>query len=101
MSKDNFKAQLSYFRQLIDESLNGQRIVPKGFLSTTLKENNVFNLDDIQFSRILKHLETIYSTQQENGHILKTDFKEWYAKEKKLIDFHYWSRWVFRSIVTS
>lgn len=92
MSTDNFKPQLSYFRQLIDQLLNGQRIVPKGFLAATLKENDVFNLDNNQFLRILKHLETVYSTQQENGHILKTDFKEWYAKEKKLIDFHYWSR---------
>lgn len=93
MNDADFKAKLIYFRVLIDASLGGQRVVPEGYLEQEVKKHGAaFNLSSEEINKFVKHLETIYGTTQKNGHILKTNFVEWYPLEKKNIDFHYWER---------
>jgi hypothetical protein len=104
MNENEFKARLIYFRQLIEGDLNGQMVVPKGYLDQAVREHGaLFKLTEQEVQRFVKHLETIYGTTQEDGHILKKDFAEWYTKEKKNIDFHYWRRlrtfWIEKSVL--
>jgi len=37
MNADFFQARLLYLRQLIDDELGGQRVVPKGFLDDAVR----------------------------------------------------------------
>ena len=104
MNEAEFRAKLNYIRELIDADLNGQRVVPIGYLDQAVREHGIiFNLSESDVERFVKHLETIYGTTQENGHILKKNFVKWYEKEKKNIDFHYWSRlkayWIQKTIL--
>lgn len=104
MNEAEFRAKLNYIRELIDADLNGQRVVPIGYLDQAVRQHGaIFNLTEIDVERFVRHLETIYGTTQENGHILKKNFAKWYEKEKKNIDFHYWSRlrayWIQKTIL--
>jgi hypothetical protein len=104
MSEAEFRAKLNYIRELIDADLNGQRVVPIGYLDQAVRQHGViFSLSEGDVERFVKHLETIYGTTQENGHILKKNFIKWYEKEKKNIDFHYWERlrayWIQKTIL--
>ena len=104
MNETQFKAKLNYIRELIDSNLSGQQVVPKGYLDEAVREHGaLFNLSDEEVKRFVKHLETVYGTSQEDGHILKKNFSEWYTQEKKTIDFHYWSRlktfWIQRTVL--
>lgn len=93
MTEDDFVANLAYLRKRLERKLDGQTIVPQGFLEETVRANaDRFELTENDVQRLLKHLETIYSTTQKDGHTLKTAFKDWYGKEKRAIDFHYWDR---------
>ena len=93
MTEDDFAANLAYLRKRLERQLNGQSIVPQGFLEETVRANaDRFELTESDIDRLLKHLETIYSTTQRDGWTLKTAFKDWYGKEKLNIDFHYWDR---------
>lgn len=93
MNELEFKAKLNYFRILIDGELKGQSVVPKGYLENTVRVHGAaFKLSDQEVQRFVKHLETVYGTTQEDGHVLKDNFSEWYPQEKKSIDFHYWKR---------
>lgn len=93
MNELEFKAKLNYFRILIDGESNGQSVVPKGYLENTVRVYGAaFKLSDQEVQRFVKHLETVYGTTQEDGHVLKFNFSEWYPQEKKSIDFHYWKR---------
>lgn len=104
MNETQFKAKLNYFRDLIDGDLNGQLVVPKGYLDQAVRELGAdFRLSDEEIQRFVKHLETVYGTTQEDGHILKKDFSEWYSLEKRSIDFHYWKRlrafWIEKTVL--
>jgi hypothetical protein len=104
MNETEFKARLIYFRQLIEGDLNGQMVVPKGYLDQAVREHGaLFKLTEQEIQRFVKHLETVYGTTQDDGHILKKDFAEWYTQEKKNIDFHYWKRlktfWIEKSVL--
>ncbi len=104
MNEAEFRAKLNYIRELIDADLNGQRVVPIGYLDNAVRQHGViFSLSESDIERFVKHLETIYGTSQENGHILKKNFVKWYEKEKKNIDFHYWDRlkayWIQKTIL--
>ena len=104
MNELEFKVRLNYIRELIDADLNGQRVVPTGYLDqATRQHGSIFNLSEVENERFVKHLETIYGTSQEDGHILKQNFKQWYTLEKKSIDFHYWDRlkayWIQKTIL--
>lgn len=93
MTEDDFAANLAYLRKRLERILNGQTIVPQGFLDEIVRGNAVrFELTESDVQRLIKYLETIYSTTQKDGHTLKTTFKDWYSKEKLTIDFHYWDR---------
>jgi hypothetical protein len=93
MTEDDFAANLAYLRKRLERKLNGQTIVPQGYLEETVRANaERFELNEGDVQRLLKHLETIYSTTQKDGHTLRTAFKDWYGKEKRTIDFHYWDR---------
>lgn len=93
MNELEFKAKLNYFRFFIDGELKGQSVVPKGYLENTIRvHGEAFKLSDQEVQRFVKHLETVYGTTQEDGHVLKVNFSEWYPQEKKSIDFHYWKR---------
>jgi len=99
-----FKAKLNYIRELIDSNLDGQRVVPKGYLDGAVRKHGaIFQLDEQDIARFVKHLETVYGTSQEDGHILKQNFSEWYAHEKKNTDFHYWNRlkafWIQKTVL--
>lgn len=104
MNEAEFRAKLNYIRELIDADLNGQRVVPIGYLDQAVRQHGViFGLSESDVERFVKHLETIYGTTQANGHILKKNFVKWYEREKKNIDFHYWSRlkayWIQKTIL--
>ncbi len=93
MNEIQFTAKLNYFRILIDGELNGKSVVPKGYLENTVRLHGAaFKISDQEIQRFVKHLETVYATTQEDGHVLKDNFSEWYLQEKKSIDFHYWRR---------
>lgn len=104
MNETEFKAKLNYIRELIDADLSGQRVVPAGYLDQAVrKHGTIFSLSENLIEKFIKHLETIYGTSQENGHILKQNFVKWYAQEKRNIDFHYWDRlkayWIQKTIL--
>ncbi len=104
MSEREFRAKLNYFRELIDGDLDGRLVVPNGYLEQAVREHGAnFNLSESEVQRFVKHLETVYRTTQENGHILKKNFSEWYTTEKKTIDFHYWRRlkafWIQKTVL--
>lgn len=104
MNEKQFKAKLNYFRDLIDGDLNGQLVVSKGYLEQAVREHGEnFKLSEQEVQRFVKHLETVYGTTQEDGHILKDKFSEWYPQAKKSIDFHYWDRlkayWMNKTIL--
>lgn len=95
MSKDPnaFKAMLSFIRVSIEGELNGRTVVQPGYLSDAVTRfGKVFGLPPDEHERLVKHLETIFGTKQEDGHLLRGDFKEWYPAEKASIDFYYWRR---------
>lgn len=88
-----FKAILSFLRVQIDGELNGRIVVAEGYLLDAVNRfGGPFSLVEIDQARLVKHLETIYMTKQEDGHLLQGRFKQWYPSEKESIDFHYWRR---------
>ncbi|EPO8047180.1 TPA: Z1 domain-containing protein [Pseudomonas aeruginosa] len=101
----DFDASLSFLRVEIDRRIQGRFPVPQGFLDTHVKEVSALAsiLDEELASRLIRHLETIYGTQQGEGHVLKTDFQEWYPGRKGEVDFYYWRRlqkyWLDHSIL--
>ncbi len=106
MNTDNkFQARLAYLRALIDDDLQGNHVVPKGYLLEAVKKHgSELSLTQEDVERYVKHLETVYGTSQEDGHILKKDFHEWYTpQERRSIDFHYWRRleryWIKKTIL--
>ena len=104
MSEEIFRAKLNFIGALIDAELKGIRVVPAGYLEQAVKQHGEdFRLTAKEVERLVKHLETVYKTTQENGHILKQNFAKWYEKEKKNIDFHYWDRlkayWIKKTIL--
>lgn len=99
-----FQARLSYLRELIESELGNAMVVPKGYLQEAVtKLGAPFGLTTDEIEKFVKHLETVYGTSQEDGHILKKEFTEWYTQEKSHIDFHYWRRleryWLKKSIL--
>ncbi|RBH52761.1 MULTISPECIES: Z1 domain-containing protein [Pseudomonas] len=100
-----FNASLGYLKIEIDKKIQGRLPVPSGFL-----ENHVKNSSDISAllsedlkARLIRHLETVYGTQQGIGHALKTDFQEWYPNRKAELQSYYWRRlnkyWTDHSIL--
>lgn len=88
-----FKAMLSFIRVSIEGELNGRTVVQEGYLSEAVTRlGQVFSLTTDEHQRLVRHLETIFGTKQEDGHLLRGDFKEWYSREKASIDFYYWRR---------
>ena len=88
-----FKARLNFFCTLLDSELDGQRVVGSGYLYEAVKRHGAdSNLSDADIERFVKYLETLYCTTQDDGHILRNKFIEWFPQEKKNIDFHYWGR---------
>lgn len=101
----DFDASLSFLRVEIDRRIQGRFPVPQGFLETHVKEVSALAsiLDEELAIRLIRHLETIYGTQQGEGHVLKTDFQEWYPGRKAEIDSYYWRRlqkyWLDHSVL--
>lgn len=62
----DFDASLSFLRVEIDRRIQGRFPVPQGFLDTHVKEVSALAsiLDEELASRLIRHLETIYGTQQ-------------------------------------
>jgi hypothetical protein len=90
---NTFKALLSFIRVRIEGELNGRTVVPPGYLADAVTRfGEIFSLSSTDHDRVVKHLETIFGTSQEDGHLLRGDFKEWYPAEKALIEFYYWRR---------
>jgi len=88
-----FKAMLFFIRVNIEGELNGRTVVQPGYLSEAVTRfGKVFNLPPDEHERLVKHLETIFGTKQEDGHLLRGSVKEWYPAEKASIDFYYWRR---------
>lgn len=88
-----FKAKLSYIRLNIEGELKGRTVVAPGYLVDAVNRfGNIFNLSADDQERLVKHLETIFGTMQDDGHLLMRDLKEWYPAEKATIDFYYWRR---------
>ncbi len=101
----DFDASLSFLRVEIDRRIQGRFPVPQGFLEAHVKHDSALAkmLDEELASRLIRHLETIYGTQQGEGHVLKSDFQEWYPRRKGEIESYYWRRlqkyWLDHSIL--
>ncbi|WP_413736027.1 Z1 domain-containing protein [Sodalis sp. RH21] len=101
----DFEAALSFLRTEIDKSIKGRFPVPKGFLENHVKEKSGISkiLEKELADRLTRHLETFYGTNQGDGHVLKTDFEEWYRQRKGEINFYFWRRlqkyWLDHSIL--
>ncbi|PYC24064.1 hypothetical protein DMX02_06430 [Pseudomonas jessenii] len=101
----DFDAALSFLRMEIDKVVRGRFPVPQGFLDNHVKENSGISkiLSGDLAERLIRHLETFYGTSQGEGHVLKTDFDEWYPKRKGEINFYFWRRlqkyWLDHSIL--
>lgn len=100
-----FDASLSYLRVEIDKKTNGRLPVPQGFLDDHVRnasEIRTLLSEDLKV-RLVRHLETIYGTQHGTGHVLKTDFQEWYPSRKADVESYYWRRlnkyWVDYSVL--
>ncbi|HDL7534777.1 TPA: Z1 domain-containing protein [Yersinia enterocolitica] len=100
----DFDAALSFLRIEIDKFIKGRFPVPKGFIENHVKEKSGISkfIEKDLADRLIRHLETFYGTRQGDGHVLKTDFEEWYLKRKGEINFYFWRRlqkyWLDRSI---
>jgi len=89
----DFDSTLIFLRAKIARDLNGRTTVAAGYLDEAVsKFGRPFDLLHEEHSRLVKHLETIYGTKQENGSLLRGAFKEWYPKAKIETDRHYWDR---------
>jgi hypothetical protein len=101
----DFDAALSFLRMEIDKIVRGRFPVPQGFLENHVKENSGISkiLGEELAGRLIRHLETFYGTNQGEGHVLKTDFEEWYPKRKGEINFYFWRRlqkyWLDHSVL--
>lgn len=101
----DFDACLSFLRIEIDKRIAGRFPVPKGFLEKHVKEESAFrHMLDIELAeRLIRHLETIYGTEQQIGHVLTKDFKEWYPQRKSEVEFYFWRRlhkyWLDHSVL--
>jgi len=101
----DFDAALSFLRVEIDKKIQGHFPVPKGYLDSHVRESSAISkiLDDDLASRLVRHLETIYGTEQGTGHALKTDFDEWYPDRMGETNFYFWRRlqkyWLDHSIL--
>lgn len=101
----DFDAALSFLRMEIDKIVKGRFPVPQGFLESHVKEVSGISkiLGEELADRLIRHLETFYGTNQDDGHVLKTDFEEWYPKRKGEINFYFWRRlqkyWLDHSIL--
>lgn len=101
----DFDAALSFLRTEIDKLVKGRFPVPQGFLEKHVKENSGLStvLGQELAGRLIRHLETFYGTNQGDGHVLKTDFEEWYPKSKGEINFYFWRRlqkyWLDHSVL--
>ncbi|MDI1302584.1 MAG: Z1 domain-containing protein [bacterium] len=101
----DFDAALSFLRMEIDKIVKGRFPVPPGFLEGHVKEGSGISkiLEMSLAERLVRHLETIYGTNQDHGHALKTDFEEWYPKRKEEINLYFWRRlqkyWLDHSVL--
>ncbi len=83
----DFDSTLIYLRAKIAKELNGRSTVSLGYLDDAVRRfGALFDLSEDEHTRIVKHLETVYGTTQENGSLLRGEFKEWYPKAKLGID---------------
>jgi hypothetical protein len=90
---NTFKATLSFIRVYIDGELKGRTVVPAGYLAEAVTRfGTPFNLAPADHERLVKHLETIFGTKQDNGDLLRGDNNEWLPAERASIDFYYWRR---------
>jgi hypothetical protein len=101
----DFDAALGFLRVEIDKELRGRLPVPQDYLRAHVTERSGLArvLSDDLSSRLVRHLETIYGTVQGDGHVLKTDFEEWYPPRKGEISFYFWRRlqkyWIDHSVL--
>jgi hypothetical protein len=92
MSTD-FNATLAYLRIFIDKELNGRNLVAPGYLAEAVPRiGKPFSLSENDCTRLIKHLETVYGTTQDNGHLLRGEIDEWYPAASQTLDFYYWRR---------
>lgn len=103
MSSD-FQATLSFIRVMINKELDGRNLVAPGYLEEAVPRlGSVFSLSENECSRLVKHLETIYGTSQDDGRLLSRKVDEWYPKARQSLDYYYWGRlekyWTRHSIL--
>lgn len=92
MSTD-FHATLAYLRIFIDKELNGRNLVAPGYLAEAVPRiGKPFALSENDCTRLIKHLETVYGTTQDDGHLLRGKIDEWYPEASQTLDFYYWRR---------
>lgn len=89
----NFQATLAYLRIFIDKELNGRNLVAPGYLAEAVPRiAQPFGLAEDECERLIKHLETVYGTTQDDGHVLRGEIKEWYPEASQTLNFYYWRR---------
>lgn len=103
MSSD-FQATLSYIRVMINKELDGRNLVSPGYLEEAVPRlGSVFSLSANECSRLVKHLETVYGTSQDDGRLLSRRVDEWYPEARQNLDYYYWGRlekyWTRHSIL--
>lgn len=103
MSSD-FQATLSYIRVMINKELDGRNLVSPGYLAEAVPRlGSIFALSANECNRLVKHLETVYGTSQDDGRLLSRKVDEWYPEARQKLDYYYWGRlekyWTRHSIL--
>ncbi|MES2019220.1 MAG: Z1 domain-containing protein [Pseudomonadota bacterium] len=103
MSSD-FQATLSFIRVMINKELDGRNLVSPGYLAEAVPRlGSIFALTANECSRLVKHLETVYGTSQDDGRLLSRKVEEWYPEARQKLDYYYWGRlekyWTRHSIL--
>lgn len=87
------KAILLFLKASIDGEIQGRTVVPAGYLTDAVRRFAIpFSLTEEDSARVVRHLETVYGTAQDDGYVLKGEFRHWFPDAQHPIDFYYWRR---------
>lgn len=103
----DFDAALSFIRVEIEKALQGRPRVSEGYLAEYVNYHSGLKdiLDERTKAKLVRHLETLFWTSQDNGHTLTSDIAPWYMDrlQSDEHDPYYWSRlrkwWEDHSII--
>jgi len=92
----DFDATLMFIRTEVEKQLQGRVSVQDGYLEEFVSEHSGISsmLSEEIRNKLVRHLQTIFWTSQEDGHSLVSDLKPWYKERIQSDEFesYYWRR---------